>query len=198
MTADTFLSMMALAAVMSFTPGPNNALVASSGATFGLQRTWPHVLGIGLGFPVMIFLVGFFLGGVFQSSEVLREGLRLMGAGILLWLAWKIGTAGGLSTRDAAPRPFTFLEAAAFQWINPKAWAFAIALTTQFIDPAAPLRSAAVIAAAFVLMALASATTWAVAGHAITAWVNTEARLRRFNVAMALVIAGCVVLLFLD
>ncbi|WP_068116119.1 LysE family translocator [Tropicimonas marinistellae] len=198
MTADTLFALLALATVAAWTPGPNNALVANSGATFGLRRTWPHVFGIGLGFPLMVFLVGFFLGGLFQASPLLREGLRWLGAVVLIWIAWKIATSGGISTPGREPRPFTFLEAAAFQWINPKGWAFAVALTSQFVDPASPLESAFIVGAVFLVVGLGSATTWAVLGQAITRWVNTAHRLRWFNIAMGAVIAGCVVLLFLD
>ncbi|SFC78152.1 LysE family translocator [Tropicimonas isoalkanivorans] len=198
MSPDAFITLVPLATVAAWTPGPNNALVASSGATFGLRRTWPHVLGIGLGFPLMIFLVGFFFGGLFQTYPILREGLRWIGAAILLWLAWKIATSGGTSSAGGTPRPFTFWEAAAFQWINPKGWAFAVALTSQFVSPDAPLLSALAVSSVFLIVGLGSATTWAVLGQAITRWVNTEHRLRWFNMAMGAIIAGCVVLLFLD
>lgn len=198
MTADSFIALIALAGVAAFTPGPNNALVASSGATFGLRRTWPHVLGIGFGFPVMIFLVGFFLAGLFQSSPLLRDALRWIGAAILLWLAWKIATAGGISGSGGKARPFTFLEAAAFQWINPKAWAMAIAITSQFVQPEAPLVSALTLGAVFVFMGLSSATTWAVVGKGITRFLKAEHHLRWFNLAMAGIVAACVLLLFLE
>ncbi len=197
MTPETFLALLALAAVAAFTPGPNNALVANSGATFGLRRTWPHVFGIALGFPLMIFLVGFFLGGLFQSSTFLREALRWTGAAILLWLAWKIATSGGITGPGREPRPFTFVEAAAFQWINPKAWAMAIAITSQFIRPEAPLASALALGGVFVVMGLTSATTWAVLGQAFTHWLTEAHHLRRFNIAMATVVAACVLLLFI-
>lgn len=198
MTPDSFLALLALATVAAFSPGPNNVLVASSGATFGLRRTWPHILGISLGFPLMIFLVGFFLGGLFQSSPMLREGLRWIGAAILLWLAWKIATSGGLTGSGQTPRPFTFVEAAAFQWINPKAWAMAIAITSQFIRPEALLQSALTLGAVFTLFGLSSATMWALVGQGITRWMKEEHHLRRFNIAMAAIVAACVVLLFLE
>lgn len=197
MTSDSLVALVFLAAAAAFTPGPNNALVANSGATFGLRRTWPHVLGIGLGFPLMIFVVGFFLGGLFQSSALLREALRWLGAAILLWIAWKIATSGSITGGGETPRPFTFLEAAAFQWVNPKAWAMAVAITAQFIQPDALLASALLLGAVFIVMGLGSATTWAVLGHSITRWLTGDHHLRRFNMAMAAVIAACVLLLFI-
>lgn len=197
MNPESFLALTGLAAAAAFTPGPNNALVANSGATFGLRRTLPHIFGIGLGFPFMVFLVGFFLGELFQSSVLLREALRWVGAAILLWLAWKIATSGGLSSSGQRPRPFTFLEAAGFQWINPKAWAMAIAITAQFIQPQAPVACALIVGAVFVFMGLSSAATWALVGRTIIRLLTDERHLKQFNFAMATIVAACVVLLFI-
>ncbi len=198
MTLDSIIALSALLAVSLFTPGPNNALIANSGATFGLRRSWPHVLGIALGFPVMIFFVGFFLGELFQSSPLLRETLRWLGGGIMLWIAWKIATSGGLSKAGEAPRPFTFLEAAAFQWINPKGWAMSVAITAQFVRPEAPLVSAFTIGAICLALALVSTTTWLLIGQTITHWLTEERHLRRFNMAMAATIIICVAMLLVE
>lgn len=192
MTQDTLLALTVLALAMVWTPGPNNALVAASGANFGFRRSLPHVLGIAFGFALMIFVVGFFLGELFQASALLREGLRWGGAALLLWLAWKVATSGGISFGRGEPRPFTLVEAMAFQWINPKAWAMAIAISGQFILAEAPLVSAAIVGTVFVLAGLTSASGWAWAGQALSRWLATPARLRLFNVAMAGLIVASV------
>ncbi|MFV0335388.1 MAG: LysE family translocator [Tropicimonas sp.] len=196
MTFDTLLTLLVLVAVSLFTPGPNNALLANSGATFGLRRSWPHILGVAMGFPLMIMLVGFFLGEAFQSSALLRETLRWLGAAIMLWLAWKIASSGGMSGTGAKARPFTFLQAVAFQWVNPKGWALCIGITAQFLRPEAPVSSALIIGAACLAVGLCSATTWALIGRAITRWLTEAHHLRRFNIAMAAIIVICVGLLF--
>jgi threonine/homoserine/homoserine lactone efflux protein len=196
MSADTFLTLVLLAAASAFTPGPNNALVAASGANFGYRRSLPHVLGIAIGFPLMVFIVGFFLAELFRHSEILRAGLRWGGAAVLLWLAWKVASSGGLGGANGRPRPFTFLEAAAFQWINPKAWAMAIAITAQFVTAAAPLASALIVAGTFVAVGITSASTWALAGSGIRRIAHTPGRKRAVNIVMGLLLAGCVVLLF--
>ncbi len=87
MPSETLIALFTIAATAAFTPGPNNALVATSGAIHGVMRTMPHIMGIVIGFPVMIFLVGLFLGEIFQQSPVLRQTLRYLGAGVLLWMA---------------------------------------------------------------------------------------------------------------
>ncbi|SFO96082.1 LysE family translocator [Tranquillimonas alkanivorans] len=196
MSYDLLLSLVTLAAAATLAPGPNNALVASSSATFGLRRTAPHIVGIVIGFPLMMLIVGLTLGEVFQRSDLLREGLRLVGAALLLWIAWKLWSAGGLSGSGGRARPFTFLEAAGFQWINPKAWAMAVAVTAQFISPAAPVVTAAVIALVFSCVGGFSISTWAVAGALLTRWLSTERRLKLFNRVMAVLIVLSVALLF--
>ena len=97
MGIDSFVALCVLSFSAAFTSGPNNALVAASGANFGFRKTFPHILGIALGFPVMIFVVGLFLGQIFQSSPMLRELLRWFGVALLLYVAFKIATSGGFS-----------------------------------------------------------------------------------------------------
>ena len=196
MPIDVFLNLIALSIAAAWTPGPNNALVAASGALFGLRQTWPHILGIAFGYPAMVFIVGLGLGEVFQASAALREILRWAGAGLLLWVAWKVASSGGLSLGRSEPQPFTFIEAAAFQWVNPKGWAMAIAVTAQYITPAAPLVTASIVAAVFIAAGIGSTLTWAIAGRQITRTL-TEAGMRRFNIVMRALIAACVVLLFI-
>ena len=196
--SETLIALVTLAFTAAWTPGPNNALVATSGANFGFLRSLPHVLGITLGFPLMIFIVGLFLGELFQQAPILREILRWGGAALLLYIAWKIAFSGGLGSKEGRGRPFTFVEAAAFQWVNPKGWAMAIAVTSQFVTPENPIKTALMVSAVFTLAGLTSASSWALAGRALTRWINTDNRLRWFNITMAVLIAATVVLLFLD
>ena len=106
------LAMFAL--VSSITPGPNNVMLASSGLNFGFRRSVPHLLGVNLGFTLMIFLVGIGLGSVFQQVPQLYTVLKYAGAAYLLYLAWKIANSGEMDDGEARGKPFTFLQAAAF------------------------------------------------------------------------------------
>lgn len=198
MTFETFISLLVLAAITTWTPGPNNAMVASSGANFGVRRTAPHIFGIAFGFPFMIFIVGQFLGQLFQTSELIRTTVNGLGAVIMLWLAWKIATAGGITTGKGEPRPLRFIEAAAFQWVNPKAWLMSIAVTSQFVTAENAVRVIPVISAVYIVVALAGTTSWAAFGTAMRRWLKTPGRLVWFNRAMGLLLAGCVVLILLQ
>lgn len=195
---EALTTLVLIAMASAWTPGPNNAMVAASGVNFGLRRSMPHVLGIALGFPVMIFIVGLFLGELFQQSALLREGLRWGGAALLLWVAWQIARSGGLGRSEGRARPFTFAEAAAFQWINPKAWVMAIAISAQFVRVDAPYVTAMIVALVFVGAGITSAFGWAAMGQAMRRWLSTPARMRAFNGVMAATIAAGVVFLFLE
>lgn len=197
MTAETLPALLALAVATLYTPGPNNTMLATSGAHFGFRRTIPHLLGVAIGFPLMLLIVGLMLGELFQSSVVLREGLRWGGAALLLWMAWKIAQAGGLHSGTGAAHPMSFLQAAAFQWINPKAWTMAVAATSQFIRPEAPFATAALVAGSFCALGLGSSATWTYAGQAIARWLTTDRRLKLFNLVMAGLIVLSVVQMLL-
>jgi threonine/homoserine/homoserine lactone efflux protein len=113
MPTETLLALVSLAIGTLFTPGPNNAMLAGSGASFGFRRSLPHLLGVAIGFPAMLLVVGLALGALFQASGVLREAMRWGGAALLLWMAWKIARSGAAAGKAGRPRPMTFAEAAA-------------------------------------------------------------------------------------
>jgi threonine/homoserine/homoserine lactone efflux protein len=188
MSADLLAALTALAFATCWTPGPNNIMLANSGATFGYRATVAHAQGVGLGFPVMFFVIALGLGEAFRESAALREALRWGGAALMLWLGWKIGTAGR-ARAEGRGRPFTFLEAAAFQWVNPKAWVMALSIAA-LAGADDPLRGAAVGAAVFVAAGLTSAHGWALFGAAMRRWLSTDARLRAFNAVMGLSVAA--------
>ncbi|WP_343080385.1 LysE family translocator [Ostreiculturibacter nitratireducens] len=188
MTPEASLALIGLAIGTLFTPGPNNAMLAASGANFGFRRTVPHMLGVATGFPVMMLIVGLLLGGLFQTSAVLRETLRWGGAAILLWLAWKIAFSGGIGSKRSGVHPLTYVQAAAFQWVNPKGWSMAIAAVSQFVIAAKPVASSVTVCGVFLGFGLLSSATWAFAGQSLTRWLTTDRRLRVFNVTMAALI----------
>lgn len=199
MSPDAIGALLALAFAAAWTPGPNNAMLAASGATFGFRRTLPHALGVTLGFPAMIFLVALGLGRVFHESETLRETLRWGGAALLVWIAWRIATAERPGSGKGRSKPFTFLQAAAFQWVNPKAWAMCVGIVSQFASGVAPVAEALSCAAVFVVAGGTSTHGWAGFGAAIGRFLQSDRRLRAFNLVMAaMVVAGVAMLLAAD
>ena len=186
MTYDAVLALSAFALVTSLTPGPNNLMLMASGANFGFRRTVPHMLGIGIGFTVMVVLVGLGLQQVFVTWPVAHTVLKAVSVLYLVWLAWKIARASAPAGQDGAGggRPFTFLEAAGFQWVNPKAWAMALTAVTVYA-PGREVWAVVMVAVIFGAINLPSVSTWTVAGQGIRRILTNPARLRAFNVTMA-------------
>lgn len=194
MTVDHLLALAGFAFAATWTPGPNNVMLAASGATHGWRRTLPHAMGVALGFPVMVFAVALGLGEVFEAAPAFRLGLAWLGAGVMLWLAWRIGTAaapapaqGGDTERRG--RPLNFIEAAAFQWVNPKAWVMSIGVAATYVSGIAPVREALIVAVIFMAAGLSSSQAWTASGAAIGRVLGTGLRLRLFNAAMGLLVA---------
>ncbi|MGQ0566647.1 MAG: LysE family translocator [Gemmobacter sp.] len=187
MTQDLLLALMGFAFATSVTPGPNNMMLLASGANFGLRRTVPHMLGISVGHSVMVFLVGLGLAELFLAEPRLFTALKVVSVAYMLWLAWKIATAAPPREGQAGGRPFTFVQAAAFQWVNPKAWAMALTAVTVYA-PGGEVWPTALVAVVFAMVNLPSVTVWAAAGQALRRWLDTPGRLRAFNVTMAVLL----------
>lgn len=198
MPLDTLFQLVLFAMATLYTPGPNNIMLASSGARFGFRRSIPHVLGVSLGFPMMLFPIAMGLGALFEQSALFREVLRYVGAAVMLYIGWKIATAKAGAADDAQARPFTFAMAAGFQWINPKAWSMAIGVAGSFVVGASPVVEAALCAGVFALLGVGSAALWTGFGVQIRQFLSTPWRFRVFNITMGLAVAACVILLFID
>lgn len=188
MPADLLAALTLYAFVSSITPGPNNLMLLASGVNYGFRRTLPHMLGIGSGFTVMTALVGFGLAGVFIAWPPARQALTVVSVGYLLWLAWKIANAAPPEANPAARgKPLTFLQAAAFQWVNPKAWSMALTAATLYA-PDADWPSVLRVAAVFGAVNLPCVSVWAAVGSALGNWLHDPRRLRAFNIAMAVLL----------
>lgn len=185
MPLDVVLAFLTYAFVTSITPGPNNTMVLASGLNHGFGRTVPHVLGISCGFAVMVLAVGFGIGRLFLAVPWLYEALRWIGAAYLLWLAWKIATAGTMDGEAAAGRPMNFWEAAAFQWVNPKAWIMAIGAIAAYAPVNGGLGTIVIVAVLFALVNAPSVAVWAAFGTTLRRWLTDPRYVRIFNIVMA-------------
>ncbi|WP_298297256.1 LysE family translocator [uncultured Litoreibacter sp.] len=187
MNIDILYGLVVFAFVSSITPGPNNLMLMASGANFGFVRTIPHMLGIALGFTVMVFLVGMGLAQVFDAYPVLHDVLKVLSVLYMCWLAWKIANAAPPREGEAAGTPMTFLQAAAFQWVNPKAWAMALTAVTVYSLGTTPLAVAAV-AATFGMVNGPAVSTWTIIGQQLRRILTNPTRLRVFNWGMAVLL----------
>jgi threonine/homoserine/homoserine lactone efflux protein len=189
MSPDILAALTAFAFVTSITPGPNNLMLMASGANFGFRRTVPHMLGVGVGFTVMVALVGAGLVQVFDAVPASYAVLKAISVVYMLYLAWKIANAAPPEGGAASGTPLTFLQAALFQWVNPKAWAMALTATAVYA-PSRSLGAVAVVALVFGAVNLPSVSSWVAIGQELRRLLTSRARLRVFNLTMAILLVA--------
>jgi threonine/homoserine/homoserine lactone efflux protein len=181
----SLLALLGFSVVSYITPGPNNVMVSASAAMHGVRGTVPHMIGIAVGFAIMIGLVGLGLAGVITAAPMVALGLRWVMFAWLLLLAWRIAQAGRPGQGAARP-PLGFWGAAAFQWVNPKAWLLALTVNSVFITPDRPmLPQLALNFAVFLAVGMPCLLVWALLGSGAGRLLGSPLRLRIFNVTMA-------------
>ena len=195
MTTEQAIAFFLFAIVAAITPGPSNLILTSTGATVGVLRGLPCLCGVAIGMGLMMFLVAFGLGSLVLESPLILQGIKWCGIGFLLWLSWKIATAG--HSEATGEKEFVgFWRAAAFQWVNPKSWLVSASAVGTFLQAAAgsALVQSLYFGMLFVLAALPSCFVWLAFGAAFQRFLHTERALRMFNVAMGALLAGSVIL----
>lgn len=192
-----FSALVILAAASLFTPGPNNALLANSGANFGLARSLPHIFGVAWGFTILVVVIGLFLVNAFEQFPWLEPAIKVIGFGVLIYIAVQIARSDGGAAGAARRRPFTFMEAVAFQWVNPKGWAMALAVCSQFVTVEGTYLRLIIIVGVYGVLGMGSATSWTALGYSISGWLEIGQRRRKFNLATAFVLVLSAVLLFM-
>jgi threonine/homoserine/homoserine lactone efflux protein len=164
-------------------------MLLASGVNFGFRRTIPHMMGIGVGFLGLLLCVGFGLGALLERMPVLYLALKFAGGAYLVYLAWRIAMARSIGEGGkAGARPMSFVEAAAFQWVNPKAWVMAIAAMATFTNPDSLTLSTILVALVFFFVNIPSASIWTVCGAMLREWLNHPTRLKVFNISMAILL----------
>lgn len=191
---EDFYSITMLLSITIFTfstvisPGPNNIMLLSSGLTFGYKKTLPHILGIVLGFSFMVILIGLGMGVVFEKFPAILTTLKVIGVLYLFWMAYKIAT--NTSSYDVVEnkksKPFTFLQAAGFQWVNPKAWIIGVTAMSVFVTSSEDsIFQVLVISFIYLLSGSISSNTWAIGGVFLKRFLKDEKSIKIFNILMA-------------
>jgi threonine/homoserine/homoserine lactone efflux protein len=199
MSQPLLIAFIVFAAVMYFTPGPNNVMLLSSGLTYGFRRTLPHIAGITFGMAFMIAAVGLGLGTIFIAYPVLQTILKYAGAAYLIYLAIAIAMSGmAPSAQDNARGPMTFWGAAVFQWVNVKGWVMVIGTITAYAAIAGfPWNIMIQTAITFVIGAFAT-VAWALFGSALRPLLRSPATVRAFNFVMAVLLLASLYPVFMD
>lgn len=197
MTFDQAAAFFLFAVVAAITPGPSNTMIVAAGSAGGLWRGLPCALGSAVGMGALLFASALGLGQLIIAEPMLLKVLNWCGAAFLLWLSWKIATAGRAGEATEA-KPVGFLGAAAFQWVNPKGWLVAVSAAGTYLQATSEsvLLQAAIFGALFFAAALPSGLVWLVLGASIRTLLRNEQHARIFNVVMGITLALSVLMIF--
>jgi threonine/homoserine/homoserine lactone efflux protein len=190
MNADQLFALIVFALVGSFTPGPNNAIAAATGANHGFAAALPHVFGVPFGFSTMLLAAAGGVAALVVASPALSALLKWLGIAYLLWLAWGLARSRGDGNAGGPfELPLAFWQSALFQYLNPKAWMLSVATAAAWLATDRPWQRAAVVCIVFSIACAASLVLWACIGAGLRRWLAHGARLRAFNLAMGTALA---------
>lgn len=194
-----YASIIAFAITACVTPGPNNAMIMASGLNYGIRRSLPHYFGICLGFPAMVIAVGLGIASVFERFPLLHIILKLVGAAYLSYLAWRIATAPVADLSQRAGKPFSFIQAAAFQWVNPKAWVLAVGATVTYTVIAnSYISQVLILAGIFMVFGAPCILLWLWFGASLKSILQNPQSVRVFNYTMATLLMASLIPVFTD
>lgn len=194
-----YLAIIAFSITACVTPGPNNAMIMASGLNYGIRRSLPHYSGIVLGFPTMVLAVGLGIAQVFEVYPVMHLVLKIAGAAYLSYLAYKIATAPLAESKESEGKPFTFIQAAAFQWVNPKAWVLAVGATVTYTTLGQGyVLQVLSIGLIFLIFGSPCVMLWLWGGAALKTLMRNPSTVRIFNISMAILLIGSLVPVFID
>ena len=179
-----------------FSPGPNVILLTTSGARFGFRPTLPHILGVALGVGIIAGIVGLGLGAILAAFPSLTITLKIIACCWILWMAYNLWRADPAKRKAGKDRPFTFIEAVLFQWVNPKIWAVALS-ATAYVAAFPPFGQATHLALTFSTINLGVCLFWTWAGTLLSLLLNNPAAWRIFMRIMAVALAGFSLAVFL-
>lgn len=194
-----YFAIAAFAITTCVTPGPNNAMIMASGLNYGIRRSMPHYSGIVLGFPLMVLAVGMGIAQVFEVYPVLHLVLKIVGAAYLSYLAYKIASAPVSNNNQSKGKPFTFIQAAAFQWVNPKAWVLAVGATVTYTTLGEGyVLQVLTIGLIFLLCGAPCIMLWLWGGASLKSLMRTPSYVRIFNGSMAALLIASLIPVFND
>lgn len=196
---ELLFALLMFAGSTTITPGPNNIMIMASGVNFGIRQSLPHYLGICVGFPIMVILIGCGLGLVFAQYPAIHQVINVIGIAYLLYLAWRIANSAPASLEGGRSSPFSFWQAFAFQWVNPKAWIMATGAVAAYTTAGADVYAQVLlIAAIFLLVAFPGIGIWLMFGVGLQRFLTDPQHHRRFNVTMAMLLAASVMPIVVD
>lgn len=188
-----YLSVLIFCFAATGTPGPNTIMLVASGLNHGIKHSIPHYLGISFGFPLMVLLIGFGLGAIFTNYPFVHQTIKVVGISYLLYLAWKIANTKSSDSSNGLKKPFTFLQAAAFQWVNPKAWVIAIGAIGTFTTYGNISAQVVFITFCYFLASITCMGLWLILGASLQRLIRQPKQFQIFNITMAILLVASIV-----
>lgn len=180
------MAIFVFAVSTTITPGPNNIMIMTSGLNFGPKLSMPHYLGICIGFPVMVVMIGFGFGFVFEKFPLLHEVIKIAGIFYLLYLSWIIANSAPKELAGGKSKPISFFQAVLFQWINPKAWIMATSAVAAYTNSSGDIYSQVLfIGAIFMLVTFPCIGVWLFFGIKLKRLLQSPSQQQLFNRLMA-------------
>jgi threonine/homoserine/homoserine lactone efflux protein len=199
MSQPLLIAFIVFAAVMYFTPGPNNIMLLSSGLNYGFRRTLPHMAGVVIGFAFMVGAVGLGFGTIFIAYPVLQTILKYAGAAYLIYLAAAIAMSEPVAPgQDNRRGPMTFWGAAMFQWVNVKGWVMVIGTITAYAGIASFPWNIAIQVVLSLLLGVGATAIWTLSGSSLSAFMTSPKAVRAFNIVMAVLLLASLYPVFMD
>ena len=190
------ISLLLFGIAASLSPGPNNIMTSYTAFNFGIKKTIPTMLGVIIGWTLLVILlqIGFLV--VFQKFEIIQQIVRFFGSIYLVYIAYKISFSS-VKSKKFSPKPVTFLNTFFFQFINPKSIIIALAAISMFINPQENLiRDSIVLTIVFFLMAVGSQAAWCLMGKYLRKFATSEQFIRNFNYTMSFLLIVCVIMFY--
>ncbi len=186
---EMYFAMMLFAFTATITPGPNNIMIMTSGVNYGVKQSLPHLLGICFGFPSMVILIGLGFSVVFERYPLLHELIKIIGIIYLIYLAWAIANTGPSKMKSQSKKPMSFMKAAMFQWVNPKAWVMATGAVSAYTTQSADfMMQVLYITLTFFIVSFPCVGTWLFFGVGLRKYLQDPIHYRIFNISMALLL----------
>lgn len=183
--------------IATITPGPNNILLAHSGAYFGIKKTIPHILGIRIGMICLQTCILFGLGQLFIAYPKIQFILSLIACIYILKLAFTISKAKPPSS-NKVHQPFNIIQAAGFQLINPKSWAMLLTASSAFTLAGDLYWSSAFLSILlFNTVSIPCAFVWVTIGKLIAKKLQNPHFNQKFNLTMASLLLLTIPMIFI-
>ena len=190
------ISLILFGIATAFSPGPNNIMTSYTAFNFGFKKAVPTMLGVVIGWTILIILLQIGSVAVFQKFEIIQSVIKVLGSIYLLFMAYKLSFAGHSNDKKIDPKPVTFLNTFFFQFVNPKSIIVGLTAISMFIDPKNFLRDSIILTVVFFFMAVGSQTAWCLMGKYMRKFATSERFIRNFNYTMSFLLIVCVILFY--